>query len=60
MSLIAASLASQFVPVRWVERAQVAYSRSGLAVQIAALVVGLLIVNAFGPEGVAPFIYFQF
>jgi D-alanyl-lipoteichoic acid acyltransferase DltB (MBOAT superfamily) len=58
--VIAGSVASQFVPPRVVERAQEAYSRAGLAVQLAAVVVGLLVVSAFGPEGVAPFIYFQF
>jgi hypothetical protein len=29
-------------------------------VQLAAVVVGLMVVSALGPEGVAPFIYFQF
>jgi D-alanyl-lipoteichoic acid acyltransferase DltB (MBOAT superfamily) len=60
VAVIAGSIASQFVPPRVVERAQEAYSRAGLAVQLAAVVVGLMVVSALGPEGVAPFIYFQF
>jgi D-alanyl-lipoteichoic acid acyltransferase DltB (MBOAT superfamily) len=60
VAVIAASIASQFVPSRWVEQVQVVYSRAGLAIQAVAVVVGLLVVSAFGPEGVAPFIYFQF
>jgi len=58
--VIALMIASQFVPTDWVDRAQAAFSRSVPALQAVALAVGLLLVDALGPEGVAPFIYFQF
>ncbi|HYI62095.1 MAG TPA: MBOAT family protein [Acidimicrobiales bacterium] len=58
--VIAVSIGSQFVPTGWVDRAQAVFSRSAPAVQAVALAVGLLFVDALGPEGVPPFIYFQF
>jgi alginate O-acetyltransferase complex protein AlgI len=57
---IAAMLASQFVPTAAVRRAEVAFAGTPLAVHAMALGVGLLVVDALAPEGVAPFIYFQF
>jgi len=38
----------------------VLFGRLAPVLQIAALALGLLVVDALGPEGVAPFIYFQF
>ena len=36
------------------------YAKRSLAVQALALAPALLGINVLGPEGVAPFIYFQF
>ena len=58
--VIVASLASQFVPQRFPQRAEVWFSRWAPALQIGALAAGLVLVDALGPEGIAPFIYFQF
>ena len=58
--VIAASIASQFVPADWVSRAQADFSRAVPALQAATLAVGFLLIDALGPEGVPPFIYFQF
>lgn len=58
--IIAGSIASQFVPQRVPERISVVFTRLAPALQIAALFAGLLLVDALGPEGIAPFIYFQF
>jgi len=57
---IVASIASQFVPADWVRTAEDRFVRAGWAVQGVALGIGLVIVDVLGPEGVAPFIYFQF
>ena len=58
--VIAASIGSQFVPADWVSRAQAGFSRAVPALQAATLAVGFLLIDALGPEGVPPFIYFQF
>jgi len=58
--VVVAMIAAQFVPTRLVDRGQVAFSRLSPVIQGAALGVGLLIIDALGPVGVAPFIYFQF
>jgi D-alanyl-lipoteichoic acid acyltransferase DltB (MBOAT superfamily) len=60
MVVIGGSIASQFVPETWVDRVQVVYSRMGFALQLVALVLGLLLIDSLGPEGIDPFIYFQF
>lgn len=57
---IAASIASQFVPTDWVRQAEDVLVRAGWVVQGLALGLGLVVVDVLGPEGVAPFIYFQF
>ncbi|MBK5223886.1 MAG: MBOAT family protein [Acidimicrobiia bacterium] len=57
---IVAMVASQFVPVRAVRRVEVAFAASPLVVHALALAGGLLVIDALGPQGVAPFIYFQF
>jgi alginate O-acetyltransferase complex protein AlgI len=57
---ILAMLASQFVPPELPRRAEVGFARLAPVVQIALLAIGLVLVNALGPEGIAPFIYFQF
>jgi D-alanyl-lipoteichoic acid acyltransferase DltB (MBOAT superfamily) len=60
MFVIVAMIGAQFVPQDMVLRAQERFSQVGLAWQAAALAVGLLLIDTLGPEGVAPFIYFQF
>ncbi len=57
---VVAMVAAQFVPTGVVERGQVVFSRMAPLLQGVALGVGLLIIDALGPVGVAPFIYFQF
>ena len=58
---IVAMLASQFVPPAVPRRAEVAFAapRSGPADRRCSP-SGWCVVNALGPEGIAPFIYFQF
>jgi hypothetical protein len=58
--VIAVSIASQFVPEDAVERVQVAFGRLAPAWQGVALAAGFVLIGALGPQGVAPFIYFQF
>lgn len=57
---IVAMLASQFVPPELPRRAEVAFARLAPVLQIGLLAVGLVLVSTLGPEGIAPFIYFQF
>ena len=57
---IVASIASQFVPSDWVRSAEGTFVRAGWAFQGVAFGVGLVAIDVLGPEGVAPFIYFQF
>ena len=58
--VVVAMIAAQFVPTGVVERAQVVFSKASVAVQGIGLAFGLLVIDALGPVGVAPFIYFQF
>ena len=58
--LIALAIAAQFVPKDVGLALQAASSRVGPVWQGVALAVALFVVDALGPEGVAPFIYFQF
>ena len=51
---------SQFVPERIPQQITVAFSKAPPILQVLAGAVGLAIINVLGPEGVAPFIYFQF
>ncbi len=57
---IAGMIASQFVPERVGHRVEGAFAAAPLAVHAVVLALGLLVIDALGPEGVAPFIYFQF
>ena len=57
---IGAMMLSQFVPERAVEQLQVNFSRWGLLPQAATLGGFFFLLDALGPTGVAPFIYFQF
>ncbi len=58
--LIALSLASQWIPEGRVEAWRAGLARLPPAVQGAAFAVLLVALDALGPRGVAPFIYFQF
>jgi len=57
---IAGSIALQFFPRRVTLELQGFYARLVPAAQAIVLAIGLLFIDALGPEGVAPFIYFQF
>ncbi len=58
--VVASMIAAQFVPADAADRAQALFARAGPALQGTFLAVGLLVIDALGPVGVAPFIYFQF
>lgn len=60
LAVIAGSILVQFLPRTLGSRLQVEFSRLAPAAQAATLAVGLVAIDVFGPEGVAPFIYFQF
>ena len=60
LATIALMLASQFVPPRAVERAQVRFTALGPGLQVACLAGALTVIDVLGPDGVAPFIYFRF
>lgn len=57
---VLAMLASQFVPPRVPESITTKFARSAPVLQMLALGVGLVLIDALGPEGIAPFIYYQF
>jgi alginate O-acetyltransferase complex protein AlgI len=57
---VVGSIASQFVPPRIPLRAENWFGKLAPVLQIGGLAVGLVLVDAMGPEGIAPFIYFQF
>lgn len=57
---IVAMLASQFVPPSIPEQVQRGFGRLAPALQIGLVATALVGINALGPEGIAPFIYFQF
>jgi D-alanyl-lipoteichoic acid acyltransferase DltB (MBOAT superfamily) len=60
VGLVAAMLVSQFVPAGTVGRLRTRLARLPLPLQAAGLAAVVLLVDVFGPEGIAPFIYFQF
>jgi alginate O-acetyltransferase complex protein AlgI len=53
-------LVSQLVPPAVVVRGQERFTALGPGLQVAALVGALTVIDVLGPDGVAPFIYFQF
>ena len=57
---ITLALASQFVPPLAVVGAQERFARLAPGAQIVAMAGALTLIDVLGPEGVAPFIYFQF
>lgn len=58
--VVALMLAAQHVPAATVGRARAVVAAWPVVAQGAALAFVLLVVDALGPTGVAPFIYFQF
>jgi len=52
--------ATQLVPKRWSEALEARYEGWPLALQILVPFTAIYLVAVMGPEGVAPFIYFQF
>jgi D-alanyl-lipoteichoic acid acyltransferase DltB (MBOAT superfamily) len=57
---IAVGIGGQYVPTDAFDRLMVVFSRLSPVAQGAALALALTVIGALGPEGVAPFIYFQF
>jgi D-alanyl-lipoteichoic acid acyltransferase DltB (MBOAT superfamily) len=60
VSVIGLMLASQYVPIDIVSRLQSSISRWSVAAQASALAGALIVIDALGPTGIAPFIYFRF
>ncbi len=58
--VIVVMMVSQFVNDLAVQRAIAAFGGWHPAAQIAVAALGLTVIDGLGPEGVAPFIYFQF
>ncbi len=58
--LVFGTLAAQFLPGRWVDKTGIYLSRLDGVTLGVVLGAGLLFIEAVSPEGVAPFIYFQF
>jgi len=58
--VIGLMLASQFVPHDWVTLVQQRFSQANWLAQGAVFGMSLVVIDALGPVGVAPFIYFQF
>jgi alginate O-acetyltransferase complex protein AlgI len=57
---IAVGIGSQYLPARVPQLVMVRFSRLPVLGQATVLAIALMLTNAMGPEGVAPFIYFQF
>jgi D-alanyl-lipoteichoic acid acyltransferase DltB (MBOAT superfamily) len=57
---IAVGIGSQYLPRRVPRLVMARFSRLPVPAQAAVLACSLVLVSALGPEGVAPFIYFQF
>ncbi|MDH3706515.1 MAG: MBOAT family protein [Acidimicrobiia bacterium] len=60
LAVIVGSLAMQYIPDIYVQQWRAAFSRLTPVVQSLCLGVWIALVVALGPEGVSPFIYFQF
>jgi len=58
--VIAGALAMQYFPVRLSHRFEIAFAAPPLFVQGAVMGVVVALIFALGPQGVAPFIYYQF
>ena len=60
LTVLAVVFAAQFLPEDWPDRRVAEFAELHPAFQAATLAVVLLVIDVFGPEGVAPFIYFRF
>jgi len=60
LAAIAVGIGSQYLPRRFPLIIMARFSRLPVPAQAAVLSLALLVTHAMGPEGVAPFIYFQF
>jgi alginate O-acetyltransferase complex protein AlgI len=60
IAVIGGMIGLQWLPGRVSGRVQVAFSRMAPALQGAFLALALFVITTLGPQGVAPFIYFQF
>jgi alginate O-acetyltransferase complex protein AlgI len=60
LAVVALALAAQYVPRGVGLRLEAAFSRLRPVPMGLALAAALLVIDSLGPEGVAPFIYFQF
>jgi alginate O-acetyltransferase complex protein AlgI len=60
LAAIAVGIGSQYLPSRIPLGLMAWFSRLPVPAQAAVLSLALLVTHAMGPEGVAPFIYFQF
>ena len=60
LAAIAVGIGSQYLPRRLPVAVMARFSRLPIPAQAAVLSIALLVSHAMGPEGVAPFIYFQF
>jgi hypothetical protein len=57
---IAVGIGMQYIPRNAIDRAQIIFSRLSPVQMGLAMAVALLFIDALGPQGVAPFIYFSF
>lgn len=57
---VAVGVLMQYTPSGVIERSQIVLSRLSPVATGLVLAVGLLVIDALGPQGVAPFIYFAF
>jgi hypothetical protein len=57
---IAVGIGCQYVPTGVGQRLMADFSRWHPVAQGATLALALVVINSMGPQGVAPFIYFQF
>jgi hypothetical protein len=60
LAAIAVGIGSQYLPARLPLTLMARFSRLPIPAQATVLAVALLLTSSLGPEGVAPFIYFQF
>jgi D-alanyl-lipoteichoic acid acyltransferase DltB (MBOAT superfamily) len=58
--VVVLSVLSQLVPPKYPEQAERGFARLAPIAQALLLAVGIVGIDALGPEGIAPFIYFQF
>ncbi len=57
---IVVGIATQYLPARIPQAIMAWFSRRQVVVQVVVLAVALMVSRTMGPQGVAPFIYFQF